>query len=455
MLALARLLTPEDFGLFGMATVLVGFVAVLNDVGIGPSTIQKAKLEEAELNTLFWLQLRVSCVASGVIALASPALAWAFEEPKVLWIGLALSPSLTVLGAYSQHRALCKRSLDFKSVALIDFLTALISSALAVLAAWSGLGVWSLVVRDASSYVFQLLAYWKVTAWRPSWAGPQVAVSDHIRFSKFFIGSQVAKFLGRSLDKALLGFYFGPSTLGAYERSNALLSLPVRQLSLPLSSVVTPSLSRQQEDPGAFRRMYLQSSRLLFWTLIPVMVFLSAHSEAVVSVLLGDQWDRAAPIFAVLSVSVAFRALEVSRTWLFVPLGHADRLFRFTFASSLVYAASVGAFAWMGPEATAWAKGAAACAVFVVGVYASSSGTPVQPSDIYRCAIGPFMAGGLLFAIPVLLRHMGVQLSSHPVVALSLHAGIAALVMLTVSYFSGELARLLAFVRSLRRPVAG
>lgn len=152
--------------------------------------------------------------------------------------------------------------------------------------------------------------------------------------------SYVIGSVNRSADSVLIGWYWGAHLLGLYSRAYNLLMLPVRQLSVPASSVAVPTFSRLQNDPERFARYYLRMANLMMWITTPLFGFLFVAAQPVIILVLGHQWGGAAPVFQILVISALGQLLLDSTVWLFVSRGHSGRLLKLLLVISPIIIAS-------------------------------------------------------------------------------------------------------------------
>lgn len=392
-LVLARLLGPEPYGILGMATVLTGLFTVINDAGLAVSVVQKREVTDSEMNSVFWLQLLMSVVVVVVTMLCAPILGWFYGRSEVTWVVIALAPTFVILAGFLQHRALLRRRMAYRNLAAIHLFTVVGSASVGIGAALLGAGYWSLVIKELSNYVLSLVAFWWAEPWRPGRPSVASDVRYHVNFSKWFFASKVIQFLSRSLDRLLLGHYFGAQTVGFYERSNAILYPPIGQLAMPLSSVVSPSLARVQDEPHRFRRLFLEALRMLAWVCLPLSGFFVLAAEDLVGWLLGDEWLPSVPLFTLIGAAVGLRAMDVSRVWLLTPLGRTQRMFRYTVAASALLVVVVVFTAARGAEAVAGARAVAVAVTFAAGMVYAAYDSPVTAKDGFRVVLVPGLVG--------------------------------------------------------------
>lgn len=325
-IVLARLLTPQDYGLIAMVTAVTGFVAMFKDMGLSMATVQRAEVNHGQISTLFWINVLLSIGVMLVIAALAPAIAWFYGESRLLWITLALSCGFVFGGLTVQHQALLRRQMRFGALALIQITSMVAGIVTAIGAAWYGAGYWALVVMQLAAAIANAVAVWIVSGWRPSLPVRHTGVRDMLAFGGNLTGFNVVNYLGRNADNMLIGKFCGSGPLGLYSKAYGMLMLPIEQITAPISAVAVPALSRLQNDPETYRRYYYRAISTIAFITMPLIAVLAALSDEIIRIVLGTQWEDAAIIFNILAVT-AFRQPVTSTTgWVLVSLGQTKRM---------------------------------------------------------------------------------------------------------------------------------
>src|SRR5262245_58415815 len=164
---LARLLAPEDFGLFAIVTVLTSFAPLLIDFGLADAVTQRSKITRSQVSSLFWLSSGIGLAFAVVVAACSPLIAWIFREPRLEAIALYSAITFIFYGVSNQHQALLRRTMQFANIAKIQILGTLIGIVIAISIAICGYGYWALVLRPITSSLCVAIGAWLVCPWRP------------------------------------------------------------------------------------------------------------------------------------------------------------------------------------------------------------------------------------------------------------------------------------------------
>jgi O-antigen/teichoic acid export membrane protein len=325
---LARLLIPGDFGLIAMVTVIAGILIEFGILRLAEATIQKKDLNHQQVSTLFWINVCLCLILAIIFALASPIVAWFYNEPRLTAITIALAGGFIFNGLSIQHMALLQRNMEFSKIAAIQISSVITTDTIVIILAWQGLGYWALVVRQVSGAVMTAAGLWILCKWRP---GPPSRVADVWPMLKFGInslGSYSMDYFARTLDKMLIGWRYGTQALGYYDRAYHLYVLPVNQLSYPLTSVAVATLSRLNDDPERYRGYYLKAISILAFIGMPLSVILTLAGKDIILLLLGPQWTHAGQIFTLFGPGIGVMLIYGTNGWLHLSLGRTDRWFR-------------------------------------------------------------------------------------------------------------------------------
>lgn len=336
-IVLARLLTPQDYGLVGMVTAVTGFIGSLKDMGLSMATVQRAEINHRQVSTLLWVNVALSLALAVVTAALAPVIAWFYGEPRLSLMTLVLASGYIFGGLSVQHQALLNRQMRFTSLAIIDITSMLSGIAIAIVLAWYETGVWALIFMQLATGITYTIGVWWICSWRP---GPPVRYSgirSMLAFGGNLTGFNLINYLARNLDNVLIGRYWGAQQLGLYAKAYQLLLLPLQQINAPITAVAIPGLSRLRQDPQTFARYYLKALSFIAFLTMPVGILLLVISEEIVALILGSQWHEAAVIFRLLGLSALVQPICNTTGWLHISAGRTDRMLKWgIFAASFI-----------------------------------------------------------------------------------------------------------------------
>jgi O-antigen/teichoic acid export membrane protein len=404
---LARLLTPQDYGLIGMVTAVTGFVTLFKNLGLSMATVQKDEITHEQVSTLFWVNIALSLTTALICAAIAPGIAWFYHEPRLIWITLASVPGFILGGLGVQHAALLNRQMQYKVLMFNDVISNLIGTAAAMVAAWYGLGYWALVIMPLVAGVIGTTGIWIACSWRPGLPGRKVGVRSMLAFGGHLTAFNIINYFARNLDNVLIGRYWGAQQLGQYAKAYQLLLLPLSQINAPITGVAIPSLSRLQHEPERFRNYYLKALSVIAFLTMPIITFMVVASEEIIGVILGSQWGDAILLFRLLAISALFQPIINATGWLYISTGRTDKLFKWgLFASSLTVASF---FIGLPHQAYGVALSYAIAMVLqtLPAIYYSTRGTSIAVFDViqavHQTLISSVVAGAFVFGFKIFL----------------------------------------------------
>lgn len=340
---LARLLTPRDYGLFAMAAVFTGLVAIFRDGGLSIATVQRAKITDAQVSTLFWFNLALGIALALVVVAISPLVGWFYREQALVGISLALAIPFVFNGLGAQPQALLQRALRFRTIAAIEIASLMVSATAGIAAAGAGMGYWSLVIALICSSGASSLLSLISCRWRPGAPVMGSGVRPMLRFGGELTAVKFFDSVASTLDSLLLGKLFGAGVVGIYTRAQMLMLLPSSQVVPPLLSVSLPIMSRLGQDPPRLRQVFAELLCLVLLAASFVTVILVAAPDWLVSVVLGGQWAPVPPVLSLMAGSALLVPLTAFCAASITALGDGARLMRWALVRNAIIAAAIAA----------------------------------------------------------------------------------------------------------------
>lgn len=338
---LSRILSPGDYGLIAMVTAVIGVADIFRDLGLSTAAVQSRTLTERQRTNLFWINAALGLgLAVGVFYLA-PVLAALYGQPELVGIGQALALTFLLNGLATQYRADLTRRLLFGRLAVADVVAAVSGLALALGAALAGAGYWALVVQQLGQYGVMLALVVVGGRWRPRLPSRGTEMGGLLRFGWHMVGTQVIGYVANNADSVLIGARFGAGPLGLYNRAFQLLMTPLTQVRAPITQVALPVLAAVQDEALRLACYVRHGQLVLGYTLVAGLGLVVGTAPQLVSTLLGDSWQEAAPLLALLAVAGAVQTLGLANYWVYVACGLTGALLRYSLIQATVKIACV------------------------------------------------------------------------------------------------------------------
>lgn len=412
VLLLARLLTPEDYGLVAMVVALTGFAPTLIDLGTRDAVVQRAGITEAEVSSLFWLTLGVGFVCTLVIGACGPLLASFYGEPRLTAIVPVTALTFVVFALTAQHQALLRRAVMFREVAILDIVSNLLSAIGTVVMAYCGFGYWALVARPLATYGISAVGTFWFCRWRPRRPVWTAGVKELVRFGLNLCGFTLTDFFARSSDRVAVGWGLGARTLGFYQNALFFYDNLLDILVFPLHQVAVSGLSKLRHDVAALRRAWAKTLSSVTFFVMPVFGILAITSVDLVALLLGDKWAPAGGLLSVLALRGIAHSAERTHGWLHVASGRTDRWLRWGVVAMCAHLLGVLCGLPFGAFGIAWANVISTLVLFVPALVYAGQPLGIGLRDVVAVIGAPFVgtlaAAGVGFALrPVLLAGIG------------------------------------------------
>lgn len=347
-IVLARLLTPEDFGLLEMTVVITGFLALFGELGFGAALVQREVVTDAHASTVFWLNVLTGVALGALLALGAPWIAQFYDEPRLVPLTWALAVNFLITPLNMVQGAMLNREMKFKLLAILEVSSIGVSSTTGLVLALNDMGTWSLVGRSFAGSLTTTALIWTLSTWRPRWIFSRAALKDLVAFSGNLLGFMTINYWARQADDLLIGKYMGPAQLGIYGRAYSTMMLPMREISNVLGRVLFPTLSRISQDKPRVRQLYLECMGLIAFLAFPIMALICATADNLVVTLYGRQWERVAPVLRIFCAVGAFQSLGTTVGWIYQSQGRTDWMLRWGVVASALMIGSFGVGIYIG-----------------------------------------------------------------------------------------------------------
>lgn len=391
---LARLLSPADFGLLGVALLIQNWIGSLTQTGLSTALVQEKDDIAPCLNTVWTLQVIRGCAVAIALFLAAPWGARFFESPQAAPI-IRLTGLLALLWDLGNPAvAYLRRELDFRKDVLWRA-----SGILPGLVVGVGLAFWlrnatALVASLVSSRATEVVASYWVHPYRPRFAIEWRRARGLMRFGRWISVMNIVSFLERQLDSVVIAKLLGTASLGRYQVAQQIAMAPVAKLG-SFAWVVLFSAFCKTEDLAHLRRGFLGAVRLLLAVVVPGAVFLGVFAEPLVGLALGSRWLEICPSLRILAWAGVAVAIDGVVAPVFLSSARpqwaaAVQITRLVLLTALVFPLSTS----HGIQGVAVAAAAANMGVVLAELALAAKRLNVRPPDLAR-ALGPALLGAL------------------------------------------------------------
>lgn len=404
VMVLARLLSPEDFGLQGMVLVVIGFIGLFRDAGLGMATVQRHEVTHEQTSTLFWINVTVGAILATLCAALAPLVVRFYHEPRLYWIVVVSGLAFLFSGLAAQHGALLQRRMRFVTQAKIDVLSLTVGSATGIVMALLGCRYWSLVGMALASSIVGAAGVLLAITWIPGAPRLNSGIRSMLHFGGLATCNGFVVFLAWNAEKILLGRFWGADALGLYGRAFQLVTLPVQQLNTAVTGVAFPALSRIQHDAGRLARSFLKGYSILISMTVPISISCALFPDEIVRLVLGAKWMEAAPIFRLLAPVALVFAVANPLSWLVMSTGRIGRALAISTATTPFVIVGIVLGLSHGPIGVASGYSLAMTLLIIPIAAWSKLGTGITWTDLWRASKPPFLSGLIAGAAGLLVK---------------------------------------------------
>lgn len=355
MIVLARLLTPADFGLIAMLLVFTAFAALFVDAGFGTALVQRKQTSADDETTVFLSSISIGCVVSAILWLTAPAIAAFYAQPSLTALTRLLLFVLPLSALAAVPDALLTQRLDFRSRANAEIIASLCSGAVALVLAWRGFGVWSLVWQSLVAIGMRTLLLWLFSGWRPRGRFSAASFRSLFGFGSYMLMANLLNVISFRLQSLLIGKLFDSRTLGYYTLAQNTQQAPAQFMSGVLNRVGLPVFATIADQPDKLVRALRLSLRVAIFVFVPCMAGIAVVAKPLIVVLYGARWVPAAPLLSVLALAAMFWPLHVLNLAAIGARGRSDLIFKLEMVKRVVSIGLIVAFSYRGAMAIAWA----------------------------------------------------------------------------------------------------
>ena len=299
---LARLLSPDDFGIVAIATVIISFFAIFTDMGLSPAIIQNKALTQDDLTNIYSFTFWTGIAVALLFFIASWPISAYYDSPILRTLCQLLSINLFFASVNIVPGALFYKNKEFKFIAIRSFVIQITAGTGAVIAALSGAGLYALLITPiVSSILIYIISFHRYPQHLRMTLGLS-SIRKIFSYSVYQFLFNVICYFSRNLDKLLIGKHMGMSDLGYYEKSYRLMMLPLQNITQVVTPVMHPIFSDFQDDKMKLATSYERIIRFLAFIGLPLSVLLFFTAEEVTLIIFGNQWLPSVAVFRILAL---------------------------------------------------------------------------------------------------------------------------------------------------------
>lgn len=336
MIIMARILTPDDYGLVAMLTIFIAISQSLVDSGFSNALIRKQNRNEIDNSTVFYFNIAVGIILYIILYALAPLIAEFYKEPILIPITRVISISILINSLVVVQRAILTSSIDFKTQAKASFIAAIISGVVGIYMAYNGFGVWAIVWNQLVNITLNAGLLWILSKWRPQLLYSWESFKELFGFGSKLALSGIIDTLYKNIYLIVIGKVFSASDLGYYTRASQFAQFPSSNFTGIIQRVTYPILCTLQNDIFRLRIIYRRFLRLSAFIIFPLMIGLAAVAKPLILILLKDQWAFSIILLQIICFSKMWYPVHAINLNLLQVLGRSDLFLKLEIIQKIV-----------------------------------------------------------------------------------------------------------------------
>lgn len=320
-IVLARLLMPDDFGCIGMLYVFIAISGIFISGGFGQALIQKKNPTHLDYTTVFYWNLAMSILFYIILFFSAPAIAHFYKIPLLKDVLRVQSVVLFIQSFSIVQSNQLQKQLRFKELSTRNIVSALSGMIIAIVMAFCGCGVWSLVASALLSATVSVILLWKMSSWRPTLEFSFQSLKELFNFGGLMLLSNLVETIYTNIQSLIIGRWYSAKDLGYYSQAKKLEEVPTNSLSAIVNEVSFPIFSALQDDKTALLTGVRKNVKAITYLNFPLMVMMIVIAQPLINLLYGAKWLTSAPYFQILCVSSMIYTLNTLNTNVIKSLG--------------------------------------------------------------------------------------------------------------------------------------
>lgn len=323
-LFLARLLSPEMYGVVAQVNIFVVILNVFVSSGLGTALIQKKDSDNVDFSTIFYFQIVFSVFLYVILFFCAPLIASFFNNQELVAVVRVLGLAVVLFGINNVQRAYVSKTLQYKRYFFSTLVGTVVSGIVGVILAFMGFGVWAIVIQTLTNAVLDILVLWFTVKWRPILKFSFSSLKRMVSFGWKLLISDLINNLYSNLYTIIIGKSFSAEDLGYYNKAYQFPNIIVSNLTGPIQGALLPAISAHQDDKERSRSMLRRAVKTTTYILFPMMMGMAAVAEPMVNLLVGEKWLPCVPMLQISCITLAFWPVQLANQQAINALGRSD-----------------------------------------------------------------------------------------------------------------------------------
>lgn len=310
-IVLARLLSPNEFGLLGMVTIFIAIAQVFVDSGLSQALIRKQNCTDLDYNTIFWVNIIIGILAFVVIWILAPFIADFYDKPELISLTRVLALAIIISSLTLNQQTIITKNLDFKTLTKSSVIGTFVAGIVSIILALYGFGVWSLVWRVIINQAVRSLILWYYNRWLPNFSYSKSILKEHFLFGSNLLMISMVSAVYKSFYNMIIGKNYPVSTLGYYTNAEQYSNMPATSITAITNKVSYPVLSEMQDDNIRLKKSIKKLIEMVMYLSFVILFGLAAVAHPLLIIMLGVKWAPSIAYFQILCFAYAITPLHI------------------------------------------------------------------------------------------------------------------------------------------------
>ena len=425
-LFMARLLTPEDYGIIGMLGIFLAVSSVFVDSGFISALTRKQERTQADICTVFYFNITIALLAYLILFFCAPLAAQFYDLP-------VLSPVLRVIGLIviinsfgAVQATLLTIKLDFKTQARVAVISISLSGIIGIICAFWGFTYWALVIQGIVSSSISTLLFWFYSPWRPQAVFSRRSFKEMFSFGSKLLASSLINSIYNNIYALVIGKLFSAGTLGHYSRAESYANFPSISITGIMQRVTYPVLCTMQSDNQELAHTYRKFLSLSAFVIFPMMAGLSALAHPFVVIVIGHQWEFCAVLLQILCFSLMWYPIHAINLNLLQVKGRTDLSLRLEVIKKIVGVTILCTFVPFGIVALCYSRILSSILCLIINTYYTGKlinvGFLRQMSDYAPTLLISLMMWGVMMTVNCITDNLYLQMLTGVIIGIAFYS---------------------------------
>ena len=323
-IVLARILTPEDYGLIAVVTVITSILNVFIDSGMANALIQKKDADELDFSSVFYFNIIFCLILYICLFLAAPGIAKLYHAEELVAVVRVLGLSLVIAGIKNTQMSYVSRTMQFKRFFFATLGGTVIAAIVGVFMAYMGFGVWALITQQLVNSMIDTLILWFTVRWRPKLVFSIGRLGTLLSFGWKILASNLLETIYNNIRTLIIGVVYSSKDLGIYNKGKSFPWLVIENINSSINSVLLPVMSSKQDDTKTLKSMTQRSIKMSIYIMAPIMMGLCFVATPLIRLLLTEKWLPCITYMRIFCITYMFYPIHTANLNAVLAKGRSD-----------------------------------------------------------------------------------------------------------------------------------